>query len=272
MGAINEASGFNAIFVGYSRNPDVALLLKPGDKSIRILQGHYVIINPFGISYNPLIDKLHKHEVIFQRSFDNFVPRSNLSETVVDWSVEINQSKLDSVASPFVPGDCEAFDIILLPKRTPISLTFATDEDYLAPFLIRVDPEKPVYLEVPLQHHFCKSWITWIHNEQPITGTGARDILHNLQTTSPRTISIEFCEMTNPVRKMYEDYCAVFDSSIGLRYSHMAIIEKKPNVGAILWQCLDGPVCEHWCQATFTHYNKNNKTGVFYNQSRDNRY
>ena len=182
---------------------------------------------------------------------------------MVDWSIEVNQSELESVASPFVPGDCEAFDITLPPKGTPIGLTFTTDKEYLAPYLLCVDPEKPVYLEIPMQHNFCKSWIIWIHNEQPITGTGVRDILHNLQTKSVRTISIKFCQMTNPVRMMYEDYRAVFDSSIGIRYSHMAIVEKKPEVGATLWKCLDGPDCEHWCQAAFTQYNKNNKTGLF---------
>ena len=69
--------------------------------------------------------------------------------------------------------------------------------------------------------------------------------------------------MTNPVQKMYEDYRAVFDSSIGIRYSHMAIVEKKPEVGATLWKCLYGPDREHWRQVAFTQYNKNNKTGVF---------
>ena len=34
--AIDEASGFDAIFVGYSSNPAVALLLKSADKSNRI--------------------------------------------------------------------------------------------------------------------------------------------------------------------------------------------------------------------------------------------
>ena len=124
---------------------------------------------------------------------------SNVSKTVVDWSVEINQSKLDYVASPFVPGDCEAFDITLPPKGTPIGLTFTTDENYIAPFLIRVDPEKPVYLEVPLRHYLCKSWTTWIHNERPITGTRACDIIHNLQIEYTCTISTEFYQMINPV-------------------------------------------------------------------------
>ena len=124
-----------------------------------------------------------------------------MSETVLDWSVEINPSKLESVTSPFVSGDCEALDITLPPKGTPIGLTFATNKDYLAPFLMRVDPDKPVYLEIPLRHHLCKSWITWVHNEQPITGTGARDILHNLQTTSARTITMKFCQMINPSEK-----------------------------------------------------------------------
>ena len=139
-----------------------------------------MIIDPFGISYNPAIDRLRPNEVLFQKSFDNFGPQSNLSDTVVDLSVEVKQSELDSVSSPFVPSDCKSFDITLPPKGKPIGLTFLTDEDYLAPFLLCVDHAKPVYLEIPLRHHFCKSWITWIHNERPLTGTKARDILHNL--------------------------------------------------------------------------------------------
>ena len=127
--AIDETSEFDAIFVGYSSNPAVALLLKPGDKSNRILRGHHVIIDPFGISYNPAIDRLRPNEVTFQKSFDNFGPRSNPSDTVVDWSVEVKQSELDYVSSPFVPSDCESFDIILPPKGTPTGLTFSTDED-----------------------------------------------------------------------------------------------------------------------------------------------
>ena len=68
-----------------------------------------------------------------------------MSVTVVDCSVEISPSKLKYVASPFVPGDCEAFDITLPPKGTPIGLIFTTDDDYLALFLIWVDPDKPVF-------------------------------------------------------------------------------------------------------------------------------
>ena len=74
--AIDEASGFDAIFVGYNSNPAVALLLKPRDKSNRILRGHHVIIDPFGISYNPAIDRLCPNEVLSQKPFDNFGPRS----------------------------------------------------------------------------------------------------------------------------------------------------------------------------------------------------
>ena len=51
---------------------------------------------------------------------------------------------------------------------------------------------------------------------------------------------------------MYEDYRAVFDFSIGLRYSHMTIVENKPEAGAALWKFLDRPDREHWRQAAFT--------------------
>jgi len=69
--------------------------------------------------------------------------------------------------------------------------------------------------------------------------------------------------MKDPPRQLYEDYRAVFDSSIGLRYSHMTILKDKPQVGATLWQCLDGPHRHYWRQAAFNQYNKNNKDGVF---------
>ena len=105
---------------------------------------------------------------------------------------------MQSIASPFVPDDCETFDVTLPPRGVPIRLTFATDEDYLAPFLMKVDPAKPIYREIPLQHHFYKSWITWIHNERLITSKGAQEILHNLQQPQERTICIEFCAMKDP--------------------------------------------------------------------------
>ena len=55
---LNYTSGFDAIFMGYSSNPAVALLLKPSDISYCILYGHHVIINPYDISSSPVIDKL----------------------------------------------------------------------------------------------------------------------------------------------------------------------------------------------------------------------
>ena len=63
---MNDTSDFDAIFVGYSSNPAVALLLKPSDTSNRILRGHHVIIDPYGISSSPSIDKLQPNEVLFQ--------------------------------------------------------------------------------------------------------------------------------------------------------------------------------------------------------------
>ena len=113
--------------------------------------------------------------------FDATGPRANTSQDMIDWSVDVEPSSLVSVASPFIPDDCEDFDITLPPKGVPIGMTLATDEDYLAPFLVWVDPGKPVYREIPLRHHFCKSWITWIHNEKPIRRKGAQEILRNLQ-------------------------------------------------------------------------------------------
>lgn len=90
------------------------------------------------------------------------------------------------------------FEITIPPRVTPIGFTFTTDEDYLSPILVGIDPEDSVYIQIPLCHHFCKTWVTWIHNERPLTSNGAREILVNLQTNQQRTINMEFWMMDNP--------------------------------------------------------------------------
>ena len=62
---LNDTSGFDALFMGYSSHPTVALLLKPSGKSNCILCGHQIIIDPFGVLVNPSIDKLRLNEVLF---------------------------------------------------------------------------------------------------------------------------------------------------------------------------------------------------------------
>ena len=147
---VNDKSGFDATFMGYSSNPAVSLLLKHRDKSNRILHGHHIIVDPVGISTNPTIDRLCPNETLYQRAFDATGPRANTSQDMIDWSVDVEPSSLASVASLFILDDCKAFDITLPPKGVPIGLTLATDEDYLAPFLMRIDPGKPVYCKIPL--------------------------------------------------------------------------------------------------------------------------
>jgi len=76
---VNDKIGFDATFMCYSSNPAVALLLKRGDKSNRILRGHHIIVDPFGISTNPTIDKLCPNEKLYRRAFDATGPRANTS-------------------------------------------------------------------------------------------------------------------------------------------------------------------------------------------------
>ena len=75
-----------------------------------------------------------------------------------------------------------------------------TDEDYMIPILMKINHMSAVYNQIPLRHHFCKSWIIFIQDEQPITVNGYKEAFHHLQQNSPRNITITFYTITDPIR------------------------------------------------------------------------
>ena len=279
-----STGAYDALFLGWSSNPAVSLLYKQGDKSNRILRGHHIIVDPYGVSHNPSVDSLRPNEVMFQLCFDKSPgpygdpsssppastahlrrsPRlASRDPAGIEWNIALKSSSLDTVASAFPPEDCEAFDITLPPANAgPLGLLFTTDEDYLAPILMSISPESPLSSEIPRRHQFARSWITWIHNERPLTGNGAREIITNLRGDKPRTISIEFCTMVNPVRHTYEQHRAFFDSCIGLRHAHMAILPYTPPTPRTFHKGMTSDESHHWKQSAFSQYNKNAKVGL----------
>jgi hypothetical protein len=89
------------------------------------------------------------------------------------------------VKSPFDPQDCQIVTITLPPKGQTVGIYVETDEDYLLPVLAKVSKEYKAYDEIPLKHHFYKSWIIQIGNEFPITGQGFVDAVHSYQMDTP---------------------------------------------------------------------------------------
>jgi len=157
VGALASPSAFDALFLGWSSNPSVSLLLKLGDTSNRILRGHHIIVDPFGISHDSQRDKLRPNEVIYQRYYDLKDQKCDPSAPGIEWSVDMNKSSLDTVQTLFDANECEAFDVTLPPKGQSIGITLMTDEDYLAPILVRIEPDASIYSEIAPRHHFCKS-------------------------------------------------------------------------------------------------------------------
>ena len=229
---IERNSSFDGIFLGYSSSDAVALVYKRGDSSDRIHRAHQLIVDPHGLSTSPA-DTLLPHEHML-RTVHNavFTGQDQVAATsnLLDLNFDIASSDLELVDSLFNPDDCETFEITLPPKGIPIGMTFTTDEDFLLPILVRIDPAAGVYPMIPIRHHFCKSWVIHIQNERPITSNGAKEILQNLQQENPRVVSITFSPMTDPVRYNYQSYRAIFDSCTGFQHAHMAVMANKPEV------------------------------------------
>ena len=52
LNILDSESDFYAIFLGWNNNPAASLLLKLSGDSNRIMTGHHIIVDSFGISYN----------------------------------------------------------------------------------------------------------------------------------------------------------------------------------------------------------------------------
>ena len=162
------------------------------------------------------------------------------------WNMELEACDLDTSKSPFTPLECDSLEILLPPKGRPTILSFITDEDYLLPILYRINPESPIYDQIPIRHHFSKIWVINIGDDKPCTANGAKEIIEHLQIQDKhRMIVIRFCPIVDPIRKNYQNYCAVFDSMTTLCHAHMAMLSSPPEAFNIFWECLDSKHKKH---------------------------
>ena len=268
----DSPSSFDGVFLGFSNNPAVSLILKnrsSPEQPNRVVRAHHVIIDPYGLSASPT-DVLTPNENILRQ----LQLRNGVKLSLEEFKSQVPSSKLDTVSSPFDPSTCETFVITLPPRGTTIGLSFVTDEDFTLPVIVRINPTKPVYSQIPLRHHFAKSWLIAVQADHPITGAGAVESLHYLQLpNSNRDVEITLCPIQDPVRHNYQHYRAIFDSCtglqhahmmpIGLQHSHMAVLPEPPTVHNSFHKNLDGPLKQHWIQAAEAQYTKNSRVGLF---------
>ena len=166
--------------------------------------------------------------------------------------MEIESCELDTIKSPFKPSECESFEILLPPEGRLTGLSFITDEDYLLPILYRINPESPIYDQIPIRHYFSKSWIINIGDDKPCTANGAKETIKYLQTKDKhQKIVIGFCPIIDPIRHNYQNYRAIFDSMTALRHAHMATLSSPPKAHNTFWGCLDSEHTHHWIKAAY---------------------
>lgn len=272
----DDTSAFDGIFMGWSGgSPTVALVYKPGDKSHKIRRAHHIIVDMHAMSHNPSVDQLRPNESILRQCaalrHDQIMSSAGKVARMAppaEWKLRpdpVPELTLDTVGSLFPPADTETLEITLPPKGTALGITLGTDEDALAPIIVRIDPGVPLYEQIPLKHHFARSWIIQIHNEQPLTGAGAKDAFESLQLQGKdRLISLTLCKIDNPKRFDYENYRSVFDSCTGLMAAHMVVLPYKPTAPKSFYDgCLHGPEKEHWREACFHQFDKNQRVGLF---------
>ena len=273
----SPSTAFCGRFMGFGNNKAVMLVLiitvTDGITSYKLRRAHHALVDEFGLSANPT-DKPLPNELILSKLYDStFRPAKP-----IEWKFDPLSCDLDTMDSPYDPSICESFQVILPPSGQTIGMELITDEDYLVPILVRIDPAKPIYNHIPLRHHFCTSWIISIEDHQPLTARGAQSILKDLQRVGePVMITIGFCPMNDPERKTYEYYRSIFDSHVGvpqapvnspttpapaLHLAQMATLSKPPINHGSIWNNLEGPERTHWIQATATQYSKNQVLGL----------
>ena len=250
-----QRSSFTGRFLGYSGHPNVMLTLKEGEgnQPNRVMRVHHANVDHFGLSTST-IDTPTPNErmlrALHNQLFDISAP--------TQWQAELGSCDLDTVKSPFDPEDCETFSITLPPKGQALGIYVDIDEDYLLPVLGKISKDFDLYDQIPLRHHFYKSWIIQVHQDTPITSQGFIDTVHSLQLENEsRDIEIVLCTMRDPVRYSPQTYRAYFDSCTGLKYSHMITLPYEPKAHASIFKCLDSELGSEWKQALFHQYDKN---------------
>lgn len=246
-------------FVGFSNHPNVALIyVKDKNGNERIRRAHHVIFDHYGLTtrsnYQPL-----PHEQLLRTFHDHTFGQASATDgsSQKSSSLGIEESQLDFIDSPFDPDECETFQVILPPKGQSIGITVVTDEDYTVPILHTISPSSNLYDEIPLRHNFASSWVVQIEEEHPITAQGVKDTLYALQRSTPRKIEITLCNMSDPVRYHHQSYRAIFDSCTALRHAHMATLSEPPACHNSIFKCLDSEHREHWIQACYSQFEKN---------------
>ena len=213
------------MFLGWSNNPAVGLLLKLGKKSNGIIRGHCIVIDQFGISHNYLKDKFCLNEIIYKNFFTKLVEAQTCDEfhCWIEWSTTLQQSILDAVLILFEIKDCKYCEVTLPLVDEAVGLTSTADEDRLAPILVYIDSAEPIYNEILIRRNFCKSWFTFLCNARPLTVNSLCEILRELHLKQPRKITLEFCKAINPKRSNHEGYRSIFGSCTDFKHAHMVV-------------------------------------------------
>eukprot|EP00956_Cyclotella_meneghiniana_P000008 scaffold27_cov57-Cyclotella_meneghiniana.AAC.5 len=215
-------SSFTGIFLGWSSFHNVMLIYVEGtsQKTHRVRRVHHAYVDPYALSASSE-DTLNPNELMLRQ----FHHETFDKDPIKDWQSHLPECDFDTVESPFDPAICETFQITLPPRGSSAGFKVDTDEDYLVPFLVEISKESDIYDQVPLRHHYCKSWIIQIEDEFPITAQGVVDAFNSLQIEDePRQILISFCPMDEPVRFHHQTFRHYFDACTNtLKLHHMAL-------------------------------------------------
>ena len=251
----SEKSSYTGRFLGYSNHVNALLVLKEGegDEPSRVIRAHHALVDVFGLSTSDS-DKPTPNERLLQalhnQVFDTTAPTK--------WQAELEQCELDTVDSPFDPELCETFTITLPPQGRALGIYIDTDEDYLLPIIGKISKEYRLFDEIPLHHHYYKSWVVQVGNDNPITGQGFIESIRSMQhETDDRQIEITLCPMEDPVRYHHQTFRAFFDSATGLKYTHMITLPYEPKTYPSVFKALDSDLGHEWEQALYHQYDKN---------------
>ena len=136
-------------FMSFGNNKAVMLVLvitiTDGITSHKLRCVHHALVDEFGLSADPT-DKPLPNELILSKLYD-----STFSPTKpIKWKFDPMSSDLDTMGYPYNPSIRKAFQVSLPPLGQAIGIKLVTDEDYIVPILVRVDPAKEIYKLIPL--------------------------------------------------------------------------------------------------------------------------
>jgi hypothetical protein len=222
---------------------------------------------------------------------------------------EITSSKLHkSIVTPlrfdytddrFPNQQSKSFTFQLPPHPTIIGASFKNDPLINLPYLHHTIPHSFLYKHLPpgfRSNHFILS----INAESPITVSYTIELLHSIQKSSDRTVTIELMHRGKSdnttslqiTRAMFDNFPSIImdkpmmnnlestnsspplpqptvspptitTSHVPITHSHFVTSPRKPSVPKSFFECLKSPLRRNWIAAAWNQFKKNKNIAVF---------